>query len=81
MLGDPPFIILMFYEWLIPNLIMDIVNNFHDSVFNKIRDPIFIDNKNFRQRKKPQIKEKTSDKGKNTHKVVYTIIDKLAMLF
>ncbi|KOR79159.1 hypothetical protein AM232_12370 [Bacillus sp. FJAT-21352] len=48
---------------------MGIVNNFHTSFFNKIKDPIFIDNK------------KTLDKGKNTHKVVYTIIDKLAMLF
>lgn len=51
------------------------MNNFHDSVFNKIRDPIFIDNK------KLQIKEKNSEKGKNTLKVVYTIIDKLEMLF
>lgn len=36
--GRAPFIILIFYEWLITNLIMDIVNNFRDYVFNKIRD-------------------------------------------
>lgn len=51
------------------------MNNFHESVFNKIKDPIFIDNK------KLQKKEKISEKGKSTLNVVYTIIDKLEMLF
>jgi hypothetical protein len=60
MLGDTSYL---------TNTITDIVNNYHLSFLNKIKDPIFIDNK------------KTLDKGKNTHKVVYTIIDKLAMLF
>lgn len=35
---------------------MDIVNNIHDSAFNKIKDPIFID-------KKLQTKEKTPPKS------------------
>jgi hypothetical protein len=48
---------------LLTNTIMAIVNNSHPSFLNKIKDPIFIDNK------------KTLYKGKNTHKVVYTIID------
>lgn len=35
---------------------MDIVNNFHDSFFNKIKDPKFIDNKKLRIKEKTPIK-------------------------
>lgn len=35
---------------------MDIVNNFQDSFFNKIKDQIFIDNKKLRIKEKTPLK-------------------------
>lgn len=51
-----PHYFLMLCEWLITNLIMDIVNNLHYSFFNKIKDPIFIDNKKLQTKEKTPLK-------------------------